>query len=269
MKKLLSVNTKRLLYLFVFILSSGVTTQVLTQGLFDIIASRPDGSFPDYWVGENVTLVVETVPVQKVMPVYSWRKFNGVVQRDGDLLGYTDINGKLIINAVLPLDCSGICGSYTEEQFNVGSSNYPRSNQLNYMVFSLPIADVSVSRPDANYPQYVLLEGNTNISLLVTTTPVQAFQPVYMWRDYYDRRSGLTEVVIDGSLIGYTDINGQFAVNTSLPPVTDTCDLCGDYTDQFTIESPHHPRSNLLNFDITTLTRPDPPGGGDGPGTVF
>lgn len=89
-------------------------------------AIRNDGNWPNYEIGDfaRLTLLDTCEPNE---PVYTWRTRDGVQERNGMLLGYTDGNGRFI-NTVSSLPDIDICGTYTNEQYAIGSVNAPRLN---------------------------------------------------------------------------------------------------------------------------------------------
>jgi hypothetical protein len=68
-------------------------------------------------------------------------KFNGdpgPLGYNGDIIGYTDGNGVLLIEVILPYD-KIYCGSYHAERVAVGSPSSPKSNYINFNIQVSPI----------------------------------------------------------------------------------------------------------------------------------
>ncbi|TQV82933.1 RHS repeat-associated core domain-containing protein [Aliikangiella coralliicola] len=197
---------------------------------------RTDTNFPNYVIGQTATLRLTTNPIQSNEDVFGWRFKDGQLERNGDFVGKTNAAG--IFENTLVLEDPSICGSYSGEQFSVGSSTGPRSNSLTYTIScDVPEAPVA-TRPDEFFPTYRL--GNT-AQLKITTDPVQANQNIYSWR----LKDG--EVERDGVVIGKTNSNGIFENSGVLT----SPELCGAYTDEtFAVGSINNPRSASLNYDI-------------------
>ncbi|MEM1207082.1 MAG: hypothetical protein AAGN66_27860 [Acidobacteriota bacterium] len=107
-------------------------------------ATRNDGNFPSYLLGDLASLRIVTHPPQPFSQVYGWRTQNGQVERDGEPVYFIDPQGivqPMVTDAAgvferigVPLDDPGVCAEYTGEQFAVGSPSGPRSAPVSYTV---------------------------------------------------------------------------------------------------------------------------------------
>ena len=92
-----------------------------------------------YLLGEYASHTITTHPAQPYQPVYSWRvhrKFdgtNGPLGYDGELIGYTNGDGQLIIEVIIASDPI-YCGHYIGETVAVGTKSSPRSNRLSFKI---------------------------------------------------------------------------------------------------------------------------------------
>jgi len=88
----------------------------------------------------------------------------------------------------------------------------------------------------------------------ITTTPAQAFQPVYSWRTHtrFDGAPGLYGHTAE--IIGYTNANG--ILNIVVPQLPSDLNLCGSYNgERVAVGSPSNPKSNTLNFTVQAISR--------------
>ncbi len=226
-------------------------------------ASRPDGHFPGYELGDHAIMRLVTDPPQPFQKVYGWRLKNGVVERNGEPLRYqdtngiwrdrlTDASGVLEVHWDLPLDAFTICGTYTDERFAVGSANGARSAPLSYTVSCPALSAPSVSRPDGHFPSYTLGDVAT---MRLTTNPPQPFQRVFGWRV----KDG--QVERDGEVLRYEDANGtlrdhltdaQGTLEIQLELPLDATIICGSYTDErFAVGSTNSLRSASLAYTVS------------------
>ncbi|RBP51252.1 hypothetical protein [Arenicella xantha] len=92
-----------------------------------------------YLLGQYASHTITTHPAQPYSAVYSWRthvKFDGdpgPLGYNGDIIGYTDGSGALIIEAIIAND-PVYCGTYHAERVAVGSPTNPKSNYINFKI---------------------------------------------------------------------------------------------------------------------------------------
>ncbi|MEM8932841.1 MAG: hypothetical protein AAGE94_16775, partial [Acidobacteriota bacterium] len=109
---------------------------------------------------------------------------------------------------------------------------------------SAATAAPSATRP-APYPAYDV--GDTG-TLIITTSPIQANQPVYRWRYRNGQPDG-----DQPTEIGTTDQNGRFEVSVPLPASS-----VGAYTgERFAVGSPSSTKSNTLTYRIDASSAPN------------
>ncbi|CAM2065261.1 RHS repeat-associated core domain-containing protein [Sulfidibacter corallicola] len=124
-------------------------------GDFQVYATRNDGNFPDYQLGDTIRLEIQTVPPQPNQTVYVRRKRDGFLELADVPLPHqpntTDETGKLVVS--FTYDDPSFCGSYSEETFAVGAPTGPRSAPL------------------AGYSTACVNEQNTRGTLLLGTDP--------------------------------------------------------------------------------------------------
>ena len=100
---------------------------------------RADGCFNYYRLPycNRALLILTTNPPLPNAPVFSWRQKNGKVERNGTEIGKTNQLGQFINSAALERGRDE--GTYTNEQFAVGSRTNPKSRPLEYVVKFDPI----------------------------------------------------------------------------------------------------------------------------------
>ncbi len=205
-------------------------------------AVRFDSHFPNYQAGDTASLRVTTNPRQPWQPVYRFRSLNG--QPDGPQptwIGTT--NGLGIFENSLPAS-GATAGSYSGEQFAVGTPQGPRSTPaLSYTVTGGggTTAAPTAVRP-APFPIYLV--GDT-ATLIVTTNPPQPEATVFRYRQLNGAADGAQPTAI-----GTTDSTGRFEL--SLPVRVEEI---GAYTDErFAVGSSSGPTSAPLAYTVS----PDP-----------
>lgn len=96
---------------------------------------------------------ITTNPVQPNAPVYAWRthtKFDGTpgnFSQNGDLIGYTDAQGVLVVVVNnLPND-ENLCGFFIDEKVAVGSPHGIKSNAINFIIVEVPFGPYDPLNP--------------------------------------------------------------------------------------------------------------------------
>lgn len=122
-----------------------ITILISLSGIFfSHLASAETFSFRDkvyYDISSNSAyslLMVYTNPIKANQPVYAWRThtsvWGGSLGYNGDLIGYTNNEGVLVMALNVPNDPI-YCGRFTNERFAVGSTTAPKSAPLNFYIY--------------------------------------------------------------------------------------------------------------------------------------
>ncbi len=211
----------------------------VTNVLPSVIHCERNDPYPDYTVGDVASVFCYTSPPQPNAPVYRWRFRDD--EPDGRqptrLVQRTDDRG--IFSQQFRLTDSDV-GSYSGEQYAVGSPNGPRSAPA----MSFTVTGQQATAPSCQrafpYPNY---EVGDIATLTCTTNPAQPSANVYRWRFKDEQPDGLQP-----SLIGVTDGQGVFTNTVVL-----SSDDVGSYSgERFAVGSPTGPRSApAMSFTVT------------------
>lgn len=86
----------------------------------------------------------------------------------------------------------------------------------------------------------------------VWTNPIQAYEPVYAWREHleHDGEDGSYGYAPSGELVGYTDANGVWSASMPLANLP-AFNACGEYkNERFSVGSRSNPKTPSNTFYI-------------------